>query len=138
MGCPPHAAPVGPCEDGGVAGGRTVLIVDDDAAIRALIRQVLEDAGYTIVGEAPNGAEGIERVDELQPDVITMDLEMPVLDGASATERLCTQGCVPIVIVSGSVSSDLVGRALAAGARWHVAKRDLVKQLPRVIAALLD
>jgi len=114
-----------------------VLIVDDDPAIRALIRHVLEEAGCSIIGEAENGAEGIERAGELQPDIITMDLEMPVLDGATATERLCAEGCAPIVIVSGSVSSELVGRALAGGARWHVAKRDLVDQLPRVVAALV-
>src|SRR5437868_6197386 len=85
-----------------VPGGRTVLIVDDDAAMRALILHVLEDAGYTIVGEAANGAEGVDRAAELSPDVITMDLEMPVLDGVGATERICAAGCVPIVIVSGS------------------------------------
>jgi CheY-like chemotaxis protein len=121
-----------------VAWGSTVLIVDDDAPIRMLIRHVLEEAGYTVVGEAANGMEGIERAAELQPDVITMDLDMPVLDGATATERLCADGCAPIVIVSGSESSELVGRALAGGARWHVAKRDLVTQLPRVVAALLS
>lgn len=114
-----------------------MLIVDDEAAIRALIRSVLEDAGYTIVGEASNGVEAVERVAELNPDVITMDLEMPVMDGVTATERLCAGGCAPVVIVSGSLSSDDVGRALAAGARWHVSKRDLVKQLPAVLAALL-
>lgn len=120
-----------------MAGG-TILIVDDDAPVRALIRQVLQDAGYSIVGEASNGAEAIERVAELQPDLVTMDLDMPVLDGASATARLCAADCVPIVIVSGSDSSEKVGRALAAGARWHVAKRDLVQQLPRVVEALLS
>src|SRR4051812_45698540 len=93
----------------GVPGGSTVLIVDDDAPIRVLIRHVLEDAGYTVVGEAANGAEGVARAAELSPDVITMDLEMPVLDGVGATERICADGCVPIVIVSGSGSSELVG-----------------------------
>lgn len=114
-----------------------MLVVDDDPAIRSLIREVLEAGGYVVAGEAGNGAEAIELADQVEPDVITMDLEMPVLDGVAATRHLCTGGCAPIVIVSGSGSSELVGRALAAGARWHVAKRDLVAQLPRVIAALL-
>jgi CheY-like chemotaxis protein len=120
-----------------VPGGSTILIVDDDAAVRTLIRHVLEDAGYTVVGEAANGAEGVALAAELAPDLVTLDLEMPVLNGVGATERICAAGCPPIVIVSGSASSELIGRALAAGARWHVAKRDIVTQLPPVVAALL-
>jgi CheY-like chemotaxis protein len=120
-----------------VPGGRTILIVDDDASVRTLIRHVLEGAGYTVVGEASNGAEGVERVRELSPDLVTMDLEMPVLNGVGATEQICASGCPPVVIVSGSGSSNLIGAALAAGARWHVAKRDVVTQLPNVVAALL-
>lgn len=119
-------------------GGNRVLIVDDDAAVRTLIRHVLEGAGLTVVGEASNGREGIERAAELEPDLITMDLEMPVLDGVRATEQICAgQGCPPIVIVSGSASSELIGVALAAGARWHISKRDILTQLPHVVAALL-
>lgn len=122
----------------GVPGGSTILIVDDDASMRTLIRHVLDAAGYTVIGEAENGAEGVTLARELEPDVVTMDLEMPLLDGVSATKQLCDDGCPPVVIVSGSASSQLIGRALAAGARWHVAKRDIVRQLPHVIAALLD
>ena len=117
-------------------GERKVLIVDDDAGVRLLIRSVLEAAGYTVVGEAENGADALARAAELEPDLITMDLEMPVLDGVEATRRICAGGCAPIVIVSGSGSSELIGKALAAGARWHVAKRDIAEQLVHVLEVL--
>ena len=137
MGCASHADPALLGDDGCLSGGNTILIVDDDAAVRTLIRHVLEDAGYTVVGEAANGAEGVALAADLEPDLITMDLEMPVLNGVGAVQQICAAGCPPIVIVSGSGSSELIGHALFAGARWHVAKRDIVKQLPHVIQALL-
>jgi CheY-like chemotaxis protein len=114
-----------------------ILIVDDSAEIRALIRQLLADAGFEIAGEAANGEEAIHLADQLQPDAITMDLDMPVLDGAEATRIICTTGCAPIVIVSGSESNELVGVALEAGARWHVAKKHVADQLVAVLESLL-
>ena len=113
-----------------------VLIVDDDPAFRTLLRQIVEEAGCAVVGEADNGAEGVALAHALRPDVVTMDLDMPVLDGASATADICASLNSVVVIVSGSQSSDLVGKALTAGARWHLAKRDAVTQLPEVLAAL--
>lgn len=115
-----------------------VLIVDDDESFRAFLRTTIERAGFRVVGEAANGAEGLRLAAELAPDVITMDLEMPVLDGAAATAELCKNGCAPIVIVSGSSSSDHVGTALRAGARWHVAKHDVGHQLAGVLTALVN
>jgi two-component system chemotaxis response regulator CheB len=114
-----------------------VLIVDDDAAMRALLRVIIEAAGFAIAGEAADGREAVSLVKEVQPDLITMDLDMPLVNGAAATAEICSDGCVPIVIVSGSQSSDLVGAALDAGARWHVAKRDAAAELPQVLHSLL-
>jgi DNA-binding NarL/FixJ family response regulator len=113
-----------------------VLIVDDDAAFRSLLRQIVEDAGCVVVGEAANGVEGVALAHALDPDVVTMDLDMPLLDGASATADICASLDSVVVIVSGSQSSNLVGNALRAGARWHLAKRDAISQLPAVLKAL--
>jgi CheY-like chemotaxis protein len=115
---------------------RRVLIADDDPSIRRLLRELVESAGFVVVGEAANGVEAVRLAAELQPDVITMDLEMPVLNGVEATRRICADGCPPVVIVSGSQSSELTGAALAAGARWHVAKSDAAGQLVPVLRAL--
>lgn len=111
-----------------------VLVVDDDERFRALIVTTVRAAGHDVVGEAGDGAEGVRLADELRPDLVTMDLEMPVLDGLGAIEQL---GRGPIVVVvSGSATSSQLGRALARGARWHVPKRDLAAQLPGVLEAL--
>lgn len=116
----------------------SVLIVDDDAAFRALIRSVLEAAQFTIVGEGRDGAEGVALARSLKPDVITMDLEMPNVDGVQATAELCKDGSAIVVIVSGSQSSSKLGQVIRAGARWYVAKRDVVHQLADVVAALAE
>ncbi|HZT92216.1 MAG TPA: response regulator [Gaiellaceae bacterium] len=114
-----------------------ILVVDDDASVRALLRSLIEAAGYLVAGEAANGAEGVELYARLDPDAVTMDLEMPVMDGVAATREICACGCCPVVVVSGSQSSENIGAAMAAGARWHVAKRDVVAQLVPVLDALL-
>lgn len=118
------------------ADAATVLVVDDDAAFRALLRQLLEDEGFEVLAEAVNGAEAIELAAVLRPDVITMDLEMPVRNGVEATAAICADGCATVVIVSGSTSSERLGDALEAGARWHVPKRVVAEQLPFAVAAL--
>lgn len=116
-----------------------VLIADDDAGMRALLRRLVEESGQRVVGEASNGAEAVRLAAALQPAIVTMDLEMPVLNGAEATRAICSNGHEPpaVVIVSGSESSDLVGSALSGGARWHVAKQDVTEQLPPVLQSLL-
>jgi CheY-like chemotaxis protein len=68
--------------------GRRVLIVDDDADFRLLIRMHLEDRGYQIVGEASNGATAISASFKLDPDVITLDHQMPLLTGDLALEHI--------------------------------------------------
>ena len=64
-----------------------VLLVDDAAAIRNALRGVLEDAGIEVVGEAPDGVQGVALVGSLRPDVVLMDLRMPTSDGFQATDR---------------------------------------------------
>ena len=78
-----------------------VLIVDDSAFMRRVIRQMLEDSREVeVVGAARDGAEGVEMALQLKPDVITMDIEMPRLNGLEATERIMAQMPTPIIMVS--------------------------------------
>ena len=67
-----------------------VLIVDDEADVRLLLRAQLEGAGHEVTGEAANGAEAIERCDEAEPDVVILDLLMPRVNGFDAIPRLRT------------------------------------------------
>src|SRR5438477_5333192 len=83
------------------ATGTTVLVADDEQAIADALQGLLEDAGYTVVGVAHNGSEVITMVESLRPDVIIMDLRMPVMTGIeAATELRVTHPEIPVVILS--------------------------------------
>ena len=78
-----------------------VLLVDDAAAIRNALRGVLEDAGIEVVGEAPDGVQGVAMVGSLHPDVVLMDLRMPSSNGFQATEQIVQQySAVRVVVLS--------------------------------------
>lgn len=97
-----------------------VVIVDDSAVQRRFARAALEpDRGVTIVGEARNGRDAVAMVDRLQPDVVLMDLHLPVMDGIEAIERIMASRPTPILVYSGFVDGDdreNAAVALAAGA----------------------
>jgi chemotaxis response regulator CheB len=111
--------------------------VDDYAAIRVLLRMAVEEAGFAVCGEACDGREAVDLAHALRPDLVTMDLAMPVMDGAEATRMIVGELGIPVLVVSDVDSSDLVGAAIAAGACWHVAKIDVVRELPLALAAIL-
>ncbi|WP_035855995.1 response regulator [Cryptosporangium arvum] len=109
-----------------------VLLVDDHALVRAGLASLLEDADQIdVVGEAEDGARAIELAASLRPDVVLMDLSMPVMDGVEATRRLLAEqpGSTVLVLTSSSGRSS-VQDALAAGATGYLLKdadpRDLV------------
>lgn len=65
-----------------------ILIVDDAAFMRMVLRKIIEDAGYEVIGEAANGEQAVEEYKRHKPDVVTMDLTMPVMDGITATRKI--------------------------------------------------
>lgn len=92
-----------------------VLLVDDSQSVRAVLRRFLSQAGdLEIVGEAADGAEAVQSTLALQPDAIVMDLEMPVLDGYTAIERIMRQRPTPIVVLSSRANRDMVRTAFEA------------------------
>lgn len=101
-----------------------VLIVDDQALIRTGIATLLgRKADIEVVGQAGDGAEALAQVAALDPDVVLMDLMMPVLDGVEATRRLSAQGARPAVIILTTFRDDEhVLQGLAAGARGYLLK----------------
>lgn len=119
------------------AAPRSVLVVDDYAAIRVLLRIAVEEAGFAVCGEAGDGREAVRLAEELRPDLVTMDLAMPLMDGAQATQHIVGKLGIPVLVISDVDSSSLIGAAIEAGACWHVAKTDVVRELPLALAALL-
>jgi DNA-binding NarL/FixJ family response regulator len=104
----------------------TVLIVDDHPSFRATARALLEAEGFTVVGEAADGAEALAKTDELRPDVVLLDVQLPDLDGFEVTRRLCSNGTSPaIVLVSSRDAADYGDLISASGARGFVPKGEL-------------
>jgi DNA-binding NarL/FixJ family response regulator len=97
--------------------GPRVLLVDDAAAIRNALRGVLEDAGIEVVGEAPDGAQGVTLAGSLRPDVVLMDLRMPNADGFQATEQIVREHPgVRVVVLSTYETEESAEAVLTAGA----------------------
>lgn len=106
-----------------LAEGKTVLIVDDAYFMRKEISRVLKEAGYEIVGEAKNGKEGVKLFFELEPDIVTMDINMPEMDGIEATRQILSK--VPdanIIAVTGSNSDEVKEEMMKAGAKAYLKK----------------
>lgn len=112
-----------------------LALVDDQAIVRQGLRmRLLLEADMTVVGEASNGAEALTLVQQLHPDVVLMDIEMPEMDGISATSAL--QGLAPqsaIVMLSIYVDSATRARAKQAGAVAFVEKHSSTEELLKVI-----
>ena len=112
-----------------------VLIADDQALFREGLRAVLTAAGIDVVGEAGNGAEAVALAAELAPDVVLMDLRMPVVDGAAATRRICALERPPRVIALTTFDDDdSVFDALRAGALGYLLKDTSSARLCEAIA----
>lgn len=105
-----------------------VVVAEDSATVRALLVEILRgDSEVQVVGEAANGAEAVDLVTRLKPDLVTMDVHMPVMDGLEATKEIMVRAPTPIIIVSSSASQrevELSLQAMRAGALLVVAKPD--------------
>jgi two-component system chemotaxis response regulator CheB len=100
-----------------------VLIVDDSAFARDIISAILStDSRIEVVGEASNGKESIEKVRHLKPDVVTMDINMPLMDGLEAIGRIMAEHPLPILVVTSSTDADLAYKAISRGALEVVSK----------------
>ena len=77
-----------------------ILIVDDSRVSRRMLRGILTKAGHEVIGEADNGQEGYEKFIELDPDIVTMDITMPVLDGLGALEKIMELNSEANIIMS--------------------------------------
>ena len=112
---------------------KRVLVVDDDASIRELLSAALEDDGYEVL-PAKNGQDALAVCERWRPDVIVLDLMMPVMDGWTFAKRLRERDDIPIVVLS--AANDLERHAKSLGAAFVEGKPfDLDQLLPKVARA---
>lgn len=104
-----------------------VLIVDDSDVCRQIFAAILSstDNDIKVIGEAKNGQEAVKMVQRLKPDIVTMDIAMPVMDGIEAIKRIMTTNAVPILVISEADDANLAFTALAEGALEVIAKSDV-------------
>jgi CheY-like chemotaxis protein len=117
-----------------------ILVAEDEESFLEAISLLLEqDDRFVLAGRARNGREAVELVEEVAPDAVVMDIEMPVLDGVEATRRLREMAPdLPIVAVSGHDYEERVLEIRQAGADDYVRKARLAEELPRALATLLE
>lgn len=103
--------------------GNRVLVVDDAAFMRMMIKDILRKGGYEVVGEAEDGAKAIEKYKELQPDLVTMDITMPDMDGIAAVKEIRKIDPNALIIMCSAMGQQaMVIDAIQAGARDFVVK----------------
>lgn len=99
-----------------------IVVAEDETIIRLDIVETLRGQSYDVVGEADNGQRAIELVEELRPDVVLMDISMPVMDGISATRHISERSLAPVVILTAFSQRDLIDQATEAGAMSYIVK----------------
>ena len=101
---------------------RRAIVAEDEALIRMDIVETLREGGYDVVGEASNGEECVSLARELKPDVVVMDVKMPIMDGITAAEHIAKERLAPVVLLTAFSQTELVERARDAGAMAYVVK----------------
>lgn len=121
---------------------RRVLIAEDEALIRLDLKEMLVEEGYEVVGEAGDGQRAIELAEELRPDLVILDVKMPVLDGLAAAERIAGDRIAPVVILTAFSQRDLVERARSAGAMAYLVKpfqkKDLLPTIEMAVSRFAE
>lgn len=117
---------------------KKIMIVDDSLIIRVNLKRILQKQGYTIIAEAINGQDAVEKFMKFHPDLVTMDITMPVLDGISALERirlLDKDACV--VMISALGQEIKIIEAMNKGARHYIIKpfqeADVVNKIKEIL-----
>lgn len=103
--------------------GNRVLVVDDAAFMRMMIKDILKKGGYEVIGEAEDGVKAVEKYKELQPDLVTMDITMPEMDGITAVKEIKKIDTnAQIIMCSAMGQQAMVIDAIQAGAKDFVVK----------------
>ena len=121
---------------------KTVVVAEDEALIRMDLVEMLAEEGYDVVGQAGDGAQAVALAEELRPDLVILDVKMPVLDGIAAAERIAGQRIAPVVILTAFSQRELVERARDAGAMAYLVKpftqTDLVPAIEMAVSRFAE
>ncbi len=109
------------------------LIVEDDYLVSEMVRGLLEECGYTVLGLAVNGSEAVEMTATLKPDVVLMDIRMPDMDGIEAARRIRQRCPTPVVILSAYETPELLREASAAGVGAYLVKPPNAQAIDRAV-----
>ncbi len=119
-----------------------VVIADDESIIRLDLKTLLEEMGHTVVGEAADGQKALELARSLKPDVVIMDIKMPVMDGLDAAKIISDEKIAPVVLLTAYSQKDLIERAKGAGVFGYLVKpfqeSDLLPAIEIAIARYLE
>ena len=119
-----------------------VLVAEDEALIRLDLVEMLEEEGYQVVGQAGDGASAVRLATELRPDLVLLDVKMPVLDGLSAAEQVVAARIAPVVILTAFSQRDLVERAREAGVMAYLVKpfqkKDLLPAIEMAVSRFTE
>lgn len=102
--------------------GKRIVTVEDESITQLQLRKVLTRAGLIVVGQAMNGRDGVELILREKPDLVTMDITMPIMDGLEATRQVMEKDDTCVVIVSAYTNDEYRQRAEAVGASGYVVK----------------
>jgi DNA-binding response OmpR family regulator len=114
----------------------SLLFIEDDLAIRTALRLALEDEGYTVI-EAKDGADGLAKFSEMDPDLVLLDLRLPDISGFEVCRQLRQHSIVPIIMVTAQTDTHDLVAGLEAGADDYVTKPVVAKELAARIRAAL-
>lgn len=116
-----------------------ILVVDDSRTSRKMLRGVLENAGHTIIGEGTNGEEGYLKYQELKPELVTLDITMPQLDGLEALQLIKKYDKnAKVIMVTAAGQKDKMIQAIKYGAAEFILKPYEEDNVERIVERVLD
>jgi response regulator NasT len=121
-----------------MSGETRILVAEDEAISRMDLREMLENLGYSVIGEAGDGVAAVNLARALKPDLVVMDIKMPGLDGISAAQTLSQEKVTPVLLLTAYSDREFVDRAVDAGVMGYLVKPFAEQQLKPAIEVALE